>query len=300
MDCLTSVYADLIDIDAECFVVDNASSDGSVAAVQSDFPKVSIICNDSNTGFSHANNQALRIAKGKICLLLNSDTIPQPGFVSAILEAFQTLPNAGVIGLKLLNPDNTIQPSWGNFASAWTEFIFQSFLFKLVPASFPLGRQIHSIETNGYVASHPVDWVTGACLAVRREVLERAGFLDESNFMYGEDMEWCWRINKAGYKVWFWTDGSVVHLARQSSQRNYTSWISRYTQGQLMFIGQHRSLIEFRLAGLFVCLGSILRILIWTFVPILKKARKNEASQRRTGYFLALKMGFQALMGKLL
>ena len=96
-------------------------------------------------------------------------------------------------------------------------------------------------------------------MAIKPEAARQVGFFDETIFMYGEDMEFCWRIGKAGYGIQFYPDAQIIHLGRQSSQSNYLTWISRYTRGQLLFISRHRPKVEFRLTGLCVLIGSLIR-----------------------------------------
>jgi len=298
LDCLRSVEENHNALPVEIWVVDNASTDGSVAAVQSSFPEVHVIANDTNLGFARANNQALAQAGGDILVLLNPDTVVRPGAFVALEQAFESDATIGVVGPQLLNPDGSIQPSYGRFASAWTEFLFQTFLYKVIPSPFPLGAVIHKLQRRQYNNIHEVDWVTGACLAIRREVIERIGLMDEAFFMYGEDMEWCWRARQAGYKVYFQPDAQVVHYSRQASRRDYRAWITRYTSGQLRFISltrPHKSKILF---GLWICLGSLLRIVLWTGLKWLKPNQMDEAQQRIAGYSEAFILGWQAVWGK--
>lgn len=298
LNCLQSVVDTNIGKQLEIYVVDNASTDGSVAAVQASFPQVHLIANDTNLGFAQANNQVLAQAHGDILVLLNPDTIVRRGAFDALEHTFEQDPVIGVIGPQLLNPDGSIQPSCGSFASAWTEFLFQTFLYKLVPSAFPLGKVVHLLQRSLYNNLHEVDWVTGACLAIRKDVVERIGFLDEAFFMYGEDMEWCWRARQAGYKVCYQPEAQVVHYSRQASRRDYRAWITRYTSGQLHFLSLTRPRISRIFFGLWVCLGSLLRIVLWTGIKYLFTSRREEARQRIAGYRDAIALGWQAVRSK--
>jgi GT2 family glycosyltransferase len=291
------VYSALNDQTAEVWVVDNASADGSADLVKREFPQVRLIVNETNQGFSRANNQAMRQAQGKTWVLLNPDTIVQPGAFQSLSEVFDHETSVGVVGPQLLNPDRSIQPSFGQFSSPWTEFFFQFYLYKFLPSPFPLGKQVNSMQKKEYQQAKTVDWVSGACMAVSPEAARRVGFFDETLFMYGEDMEFCWRVAQAGYSTLFYPDAKVIHLSRQASRREYSTWISRYTRGQLMFIHRHRTKVEFRLAGLCVVLGSLIRSILWGGIKIIKPNRRLEANQRQAGYLQAMKMGFQAVKG---
>jgi GT2 family glycosyltransferase len=298
LDCLHSLAATTVGMPVEIWVVDNASSDGSVAAVQSSFPDVHIIANDINLGFARANNQALAQARGDMLVLLNPDTQVRTGAFIALEQSFESDAFIGVVGSQMLNPDGSIQPSCGSFASVWTEFLFQTYLFKVIPSPFPLGSVVHIFQRGQYKKMHAVDWVTGACLAIRKEVVKQIGLLDEAFFMYGEDMEWCWRARQAGYKVYYQPAAQIIHYSRQASRQDYRTWIIRYTSGQLRFIAKTRPRINKFSFGLWICLGSLLRIVLWTGLKCLKTNRQDEAQQRIAGYCEAFVLGWQAVWGK--
>jgi N-acetylglucosaminyl-diphospho-decaprenol L-rhamnosyltransferase len=284
LSCLATVQKALKDLDHEIILVDNASKDDSVLKISEAFPTVKILQNSRNVGFSRANNQGLQRVKGDIIFLINSDTLVLPNTFKAITAGFQAYPAAGMIIPQLLNLDGSLQPSWGQFASAWTEFFFQTFLFKFLPSPYPLGRTVHPWQAASYCRPHSIPWASGACMAVRREVIEKAGMLDDGIFMYGEDMEWCWRIRQSGYEIVFWPDAKLTHIGGGSSKKNYSSWIERSTRGNLRFIQQTRGQVELRWAGLWVCMGSGVRRLIWSMVPLFRPSKKAEAADRKAGY----------------
>ena len=294
LGCLDSVYQTAGDLTIEVWVVDNASTDDSAAAIQLKFPEVKLIANRENVGFSRANNQALAKATGKIWCLLNPDTIVMPGAFQALLKAFQKDSKSGLVGPQLLNKDGSIQPSFGKFTSVWTEAFFQFFLYKWLPAPFPLGIKIHPLQKNAYQHIHEVDWVSGACMIFRPEIIEQAGMLDEQIFMYGEDMEWCWHIQKAGFKILYFPEAQIIHLSGQSSRQNYASWINRYTISSLRFLQKYRGGGDLRLGGLFICMGSLTRSVLCLFGLGLYPGKRNELKQRMTGYQQAGKTGWQA------
>ena len=300
LDCLRSVIETSNGIMIEIWVIDNASADGSTAAVQSSFPDVHLIVNETNLGFARGNNLALAQASGDILLLLNPDTQLQPGVFSALEQVFESEEAIGVVGSQLFNPDGSIQPSYGKFASAWTEFLFQTFLFKVIPSPFPIGKEAHFLQRHEYKFPHEVNWVSGACLAIRKEVVKRIGLMDEAFFMYGEDMEWCWRAKQNGYEVYYQPAARVIHYSRQSSRQDYRSWIMQYTSGLLRFIGMTHPRIYQRLFGLLICFGSVLRIVLWTGLRWLITRRRDEAQQRIAGYREAFILGGRAVMGKLI
>jgi len=291
-NCLKSIFNTNSNLSIEVILVDNGSTDDSLDMVRLDYPAVRIIANQENLGFTHANNQGIRIANGNNILLLNSDTVLTPGALNTLLLDLHSIPELGLVGPRLVNGDGTVQPSVGEFIGLGLTFVFQFYLFKFLPVNFPLGDRIKPFQYKQYQHSHNVDWLSGACLLVRREVVDKAGMLDEDLFMYGEDMEWCWQIRQAGYKTRYCVDATVIHLSRQSSRKNYRRWISNYTFGNLRFIQRHRSRLSFRLCGLITTLGSILRILLSFIISILFYERKDECNQRISGYINALHMGW--------
>lgn len=294
LDCLSSVYKALTPLSAEIWVVDNASSDGSIEAIQTQFPKTKIIANGKNLGFAKANNLALKQAKGDILVLLNPDTKVYLDTFTKLLEAFQGNPKIGIVSPQLQNEDGSIQPSFGQFTSSWTEFFFQFFLFRLFPSPFPLGQKVHPLQNQAYSKAQVIDWASGACLAIRKEIANRVGLLDEAIFLYGEDMEWCYRVKRAGYINWFWPQAKVIHLARQSSKKNYSYWVENYTRGNLDFVGRYRSQNSIRLCGLWVVLGSIIRIFLWVMALLAIPSKHEEKRERISGYCRALQLGWQA------
>jgi GT2 family glycosyltransferase len=296
IDCLRSVYCAIESISCEVWVVDNASADGSSDAVRAMFPQVNLIENSQNIGFAKANNQALRQAKGRICLLLNSDTLVDQNALKEILRAFEINPSAGIIGSQLLNKDRSIQPSCGAFVSLWTELFFQSFLYKIIPSPFPLGIRIHPWQQANYQSPHQVDWVSGACLSIRRDVAEKVGLLDESIFMYGEDMEWCWQVRQAGDQVIYWPEARVVHLLNQSSRLDFERWIENYTTAKIRFVIAHHSRVYLVGLGCLECIGSILRRGIWSIILWFKPASKIECGQRILGYRKSFQIGMKAIL----
>ena len=296
LQCLKSVQEACKAVSAEVFVVDNASSDGSVEQIQKRFPFVKIICNKENLGYARANNQAIKASIGGIKLLLNSDTKLYADALQQIIEGFDYLPNIGVVGPLLLNDDHSIQPSYGKFTSVTTEFLFQSFLFKLIPTSFVVGNTIHPIQKKNYQAPHSVDWITGACFAIRSDVIDKVGLLPEDLFMYGEDIEWCWRVRESGFQVLHWPQANVFHYSRQSSRKNYTRWIDNYTNGQLIFALKHLNPVQTRFIGLLTSAGALFRVFLWAVIRLLQPKRKLECDQRIEGYVKAYRLGIKVFI----
>jgi len=216
-ECLTSVVAQMAEVDLELLVVDNASADGSAELVEQGFPQARLWVNPENRGFAAANNQALAQARGRIAFLLNSDAYLKPGALRTLVDYMDAHPEAAVVGMRVLNPDGTTQPSCFRFPTLWDVFCEMSFLTTLFPQSLLFNRR----GMGGFDRRtlREVDWVLGAAMAVRREWVERVGGLDEGYFMYVEEMDWCRRIREVGGKVVFFPGAEAVHHGGVSKAR---------------------------------------------------------------------------------
>lgn len=206
--CLRSLAEAPDAVSTEVTVVDNGSSDGSVAMVESAVPEVRLIRNATNTGFAYPNNQGLAVSRGRYVMLLNSDTEVRPGALQRLVEFMDEHPECGACGPKLLYPDGRLQPSCRSFPTLWVHFCDMAFLDRIFPRSRLFGNQETWFD---HQHTTPVDQPMGAALLVRREVLETVGPLDERFVLYYNDVDWCYRINQAGWSIYFVHDAVVMH-----------------------------------------------------------------------------------------
>lgn len=235
-NCLTSLRNGET-ASSQIIVVDNASSDGSVDMVQAEFPAANLLRNTENVGFARANNQGIRLARGKYVLMLNSDTITRLGAVQAMLEFLESNDGVGAVTCKLLNEDGSIQASISNSPGPVLLLLRLLGASRLVSGDrvrrilaslgFALGRTVRGYLAPYAASSVPfeIENASGACLMVRRDVLESIGLLDERFFMYFEDMDLCLRIRKAGWQLYYVPQGEITHLVGKSSggrMRNYS------------------------------------------------------------------------------
>lgn len=227
LDCLAAVPGATAGIIAETWVVDNGSSDGSVEAVRAQFPTVHIIANQDNRGFATANNQAIRVSSGRHVLLLNSDTIARPESLSRLVRFLDAHPEVGIAGSRLLNADGSLQPSWAMFPSIPTE---------LVGKKVRIRRRYPTVDGS---LAYSTDWIDGAVLMIRRSILDQVGLMDESYFMYTEEVDWCYRTRRAGWKVCYLPDSEVVHFGGQSSKKAATRMKAELYLSKLRFFGKH-------------------------------------------------------------
>jgi N-acetylglucosaminyl-diphospho-decaprenol L-rhamnosyltransferase len=210
-DCLRSLLAEPDSTDSEIIVVDNGSTDGSAEMAQREFPRVMLILNQYNLGFARANNQGIRTSRGEFLLLLNSDTVVPPMVLPALVAFMEEHPAAGVCSPRLLRPDG--RPQAFAFGSDPT----LSYLWRRGANYLLRRRPLHDWSTDRL---QEADWVSGACLLVRRAAIEQVGSLDEAFFMYFEDNDWCLRMRKARWRVYYNPQVSITHIGGQSLARN--------------------------------------------------------------------------------
>lgn len=219
--CLDSIYRIGSQYIFEIIVVDNGSSDDSVAIIKQRFPEVIVIENKENLGFARANNLGIVAAQGRYYLLLNSDTIILPGTLDELISVADLHPDVGVISPKLLNVDNSLQESWASFPSLFSELLGQNF------------RNRRPVP--GVPSAYDVDWVSGACMLVRVKMVQEVGSLDEDYFMYSEETDWCFRIKKAGWKIWYFSSAIIYHLGGGSASRSSFTQLVLLYQGKILF-----------------------------------------------------------------
>ena len=221
----------------EIIVVDNNSRDDSVEMLENlkfkiENLKLKIIVNNDNLGFAKANNQGIKIAEGKYILLLNSDTIVKDRALEKMVSFLEKRKEFAILGPKLLNADGTPQPSLGKFPTLPVAAAML-FLEHFLPASLLRVRWSPKNEREG-------DWVMGAALLLRREVYEKIGGLDENIFMYMEEVEWCFRAKKAGFRVYFYPQAEIIHLGRGSSKSGKKEPILQIFRGLIYFYEKHQ------------------------------------------------------------
>lgn len=206
-DCLVSVFAGLGSLQSEVWVVDNASTDGSPEMVAAEFPSVYLIQNTDNLGFAAANNQALAQASGRHALLLNSDTVVLGDVLPASVAWIDAHPKVGALGCRVLNTDGSLQITCSRFPSLLNLTLQATGLSRLPGSFFDRYRMERWNRRN----PRPVEVISGCYMLVRREVLTQVGLLDEAFFFFGEETDWCRRISKAGWELWFTPVGEIVH-----------------------------------------------------------------------------------------
>ena len=215
---LESIFNSGYDSDIEVIVVDNNSSDNSAGKARVIFPQVAFIQNDRNLGFAKANNLGIKKSKGRSVLLLNPDTVIMQDALQKMVEFMNSSPDIGIIGAKLLNPNGSIQLSCRSFPS-WINAIHNRYspVTRLFPKNKYAARYLHTDWTHD--EPRQVDWLSGACLMIKREVLEQIGLFDEDFFMYCEDIDICYRSKQAGWKNFYYPHAKVIHYIGRGKKK---------------------------------------------------------------------------------
>lgn len=225
--CLLSIKKHPPSMDHEIVVVDNESSDGSAEAAQK-IPGVTVVRMGRNAGFSAANNAGIRQSTGDLLLLLNSDTLVPPGMLEALIGRLRDTPAAAIAGPRLVDAEGRPELSFGRMISPLNELWQQR-------------RTPRWIETET-AREQFVDWVSGACLLVRRADAEAAGLLDERFFLYTEDVDFCHAVRKLGRKVLFTPVATITHLRGRSRASQPEASRQAYRQSQMAFYRKHHPL----------------------------------------------------------
>src|SRR3989344_99976 len=208
-NCLESVFASKTNFRFEVIVTDSNSQDGSVEMVRQDFPQAKVLDNQKNLGFSKGNNVAIKQAQGRYILLLNADTTVRPETFDLSIEYMDSHPEVGAMGAKVLLPNGSLDKAarrkFPNPANSFLR-LFGLKKFSNYNITTPIDQEVE------------VDAIMGAYFFVRKSVVDQVGMLDEEFFMYGEDLDWCWRIKSAGHKIMYYPKAEITHYKYGASK----------------------------------------------------------------------------------
>jgi GT2 family glycosyltransferase len=236
--CLDSITKAQDNLNHELIVVDNNSRDGSVELIRENFPKVNLIENRQNRGFSFACNQGIKRSCGRYVLLLNPDTVfPETGF-RKLVDFMDSNPEAGICGPKMVDVSGNLLHSCRSFPSFLTSISSsQSILYRYFPGN-PLSRR-YLLKDLDHSRIQEVDWVSGSCLMIRKKMLDQIGLLDESYFIYVEDVDLCYRAHKAGWKIFYFPEVTLVHQLGQSTSRDRLRSRLQHHKSMWIFFKKH-------------------------------------------------------------
>ncbi len=235
---LRAVQSAQKELSLEVFVVDNNSVDGSTEMVREKFPTVYLIANHHNPGFSVANNQAIKLAKGKYILLLNPDTVVEEDTFEKCFQFMENTPQAGALGVKMIDGTGRFLPeSKRGFPTPFAAFCKTFGLSSIFPKS-PIFNRYHL----GHLSeqqTHEVDVLAGAFMWIRKEVLAKIGYLDEQFFMYGEDIDLSYRITLAGYKNYYFSETTIIHYKGESTKKGSLNYVRIFYHAMILFAQKH-------------------------------------------------------------
>ncbi len=235
---LDSIYKYNYKFEYEVIVVDNASSDGSRKMIEDNYNQVILIENEENLGFATASNIGIRRAKGRYILLLNSDTVVYDQTFKKMIAYMENNPGVGAAGCKVILPNGKLDRACKRSFPTPANALFN--ILKL-DRRFPGNKRFGSYNLS-YLdknKTHEVDSLVGAFMMVRREVLEEVGLLDQDFFMYGEDLDWCYRIKKAGWKIVYYHEAKIMHVKGGSNKQKSNKIIFEFYRSMLLFYNKH-------------------------------------------------------------
>lgn len=234
--CLASLASGRETLAVEVIVVDSGSADGSAEMVRRDFPGVQLIARPDNVGFPRGNNIAIQQSTGRYILLLNPDTEVVGAALSTMVNYLDQNLTVGAVGAQLRYPDGRVQSSRRRFPTLATA-LFESTWLQPVAPSRLLDKYFMRDRPDDAVSD--VDWLMGACLMVRRQVIEEVGALDEAYFMYSEELDWCRRIKTAGWRVVYLPTAQVIHHEGKSSEQAVTARHINFNQAKLRYFRKY-------------------------------------------------------------
>jgi len=259
--CLYSVQTAIKDIDAEVFVVDNLSGDGSCELVREKYSWVNLIENKQNTGFAVANNQAIRLSQGGYVLLLNPDTLVQEQTFHRCMEFMDSHPDAGALGIKMIDgKGNYLPESKRGLPTPAVAFYKISGLIKLWPKSERFAKYYMGHLPNDQ--TNEIEILAGAFMFMRKETLDVVGLLDEDFFMYGEDIDLSYRIIKAGYKNYYLPEPSIIHYKGESTKKGSINYVMVFYKAMILFAQKHFTSGEARIYTSAIRIAIYLRALL--------------------------------------
>ena len=250
LHCIDSILQKKGSIPMEIIVIDNGSRDRSGEEVKRQFPGLRLIENGRNLGFAKAVNQGLRVSSGRYLLLLNPDTQLREGAIENLVSFMESHAEAGVAGAQLLKGDGSKQNSIANFPSLTTELLNKNLLRRLFPKKFP-GKE------KDYPEPIEVDSVIGACMMVRRDVLDQVGLLDEDYFLFLEETDWCYRIKRAGWRIYHVPQAEAYHFQGKSAETVKKRARVEFYRSRYQFFKKNRGYLQWfiLLIGLLIRLG---------------------------------------------
>ncbi len=288
-DCLRSVLAGAGGLVLELIVVDSGSADGTAEMVREEFPQVHLIARPDNVGFPKGNNLGLEVANGRYILLLNPDTVVVGEALPTAVAYLAAHPAVGMVGCQLLNSDGSVQSSRRRFPTLMTAVYESTWLQPLAPRQ--LLRHYYAEDVADDETAE-VDWVMGAFLLTRREIIAQVGGMDEAYFMYSEELDWCKRIKAAGWQVVYLPTAQVIHHQGKSSEQASTQRHIHFNRAKLRYFRKYHGRLPALLLRLILLLNFAAQLLLETAKGIVGHKRPLRW-QRARAYWQVLRSGLR-------
>jgi hypothetical protein len=274
LPCLRSVFESTHHITLEIYVVDNASTDGTAAAVEAEFPQVKVIRNQVRQGFSTNNNKVLRQGRGRYLMLLNDDTLVLDGALDRMVEFMDAQPQVGAVGGFLLNPDGSFQPAFARFPHPIVEAFWAANNWSYRSAR----RDATPFE---------VDRVCGAAMLVRRKVIEQVGVLDIAfDPIYSEEVDWCYRIRQAGWQIYALPQARIIHYGGQTMNRVMPRKYELLLSHKLLFFRKHAGEGAANAYRIALGFSTVVRFLGWALVSTLRQGHQASRKKMQLHWYL--------------
>ena len=283
-ECYASVLKHTQSATWEVIIIDNASTDDSLLQLKQDLLPSRLIENRRNEGFAKAANQGMRMAKGTYIVLLNPDTLLRDDALGKMSVFMDNDPRIGACGCALFNEDGTLQMSAHPFPHLADIFFDRTHLAYVFPKNRIFGRYQMSYWAHNEIRE--VDWVSGACLMVRRQLIETTGMFDERFFMFCEDIDWCLRIKKSGWKIFYFPDTAVLHYKSKSSICPVKKAPLEAWKSLVIFWKKNHGNIQAALLSEFLCADALIKAVFLALVLVLSKEKQK--IKKEIGYFMQL------------
>jgi len=277
--CLKSILLQSGNLAVETIVVDNASDDGSISMLEQEFFEVSRIINRENVGFARASNQGMEKAEGRYLFLLNNDAELLEGALSSLVDYMDTHPDVGVCGPRVVNSDGTLQVHSKGFYPTISRMAGQLFLPRNL--RHPAGRSLGLYEFNDDRTIREFDWLSGCALLVRREAVVETGMFDTGIFMYCEDIDWCYRMKKKGWKVVNNPQVDVIHFGGQSMKLQEGAAVGSHAAALADFYARYHSRSATTVFRIVLSTGYVVQAIGWMLAAIVGKREGLDKLKRR-------------------
>lgn len=241
LECLDSLIDYKADPSVEIIVVDNASADGTPEAINEKYPFVRLIQNATNLGFAKGNNVGILASRGRYVCLINSDVVVLRNCIEKMASYLDQNPTVGVLGPQMIGPDGTVRRSCMSFPTVWGSFCRALGLDTLAPKSRMFGRLLMTYFTHDRISD--VEVLNGWFWMIQRKAIEHVGLLDECFFMYGEDIDWCKRFHRAGWRIVFFADAQAIHYGGGSSSEAPVQLYVQMHRARLQYWKKHHGIV---------------------------------------------------------